>query len=381
MPSAEKWITLDSSSFSASGRIAIPFDRLPVRSGEGLAYLAEIAIDVNVSDLDTGASAVTVRQLHDLISSLRVRSADGIHGPDGLSGFEVAGLMARLGQKLRKLSANGDTGVAGSTSNATRRLRVSFNYEKFGASPEDFCRSVASFRSGGSAIEIGFSALPTDVTALTATVTTQARVVFRRENIAAAPLLCSKYALAGLTNAPIPGSGGALLDCALANAGSFVASDVTAVQLRADGEEILANVDPETIAGEYDFLAKNTPEQEHGNDTPGNATATYGVPAFLPLVVGKGRSVGEAPRAANFSLTLSGNEAAANLTAIVALALPRTPSETLRQFEANAGPGAVAAATDPANVRTKTRSKMALSSGQLAAYIPSKLLGVSVTGD
>lgn len=371
--------------YAAGGQQTIEISKFPTRGPMGFAYLTDLEIFVDVTDVDTGAGGVTTEEeFNDLISGVTVEALGGYVGPRALSGSDLQAVYAACtGRGLGFVEDEGDVQLAASQSNAIRQLYYDFPYWAFGAEDGDFSPLISALAEGGGRVTINMSALPTNATGVVATIYVYATYDEVRE-VRAVPLLVVERKGVDNTTGGTLGRGRLLL-ALLKNAADWADGDIDALNLRADGVAVLSSDEPSLRTSKYGFIGNGgatTPGDaklyNHGIDPIDTAT-TEGDPRFIVVYpeYKPGMKVSKCHEANNWTYDITGAETAANMTWITAFSPRLAIGKALDQIQSVGIPRAALEAEGAASpekvFRVKTASKVDGARGDLWGHLPVKV--------
>lgn len=173
-------IVLGSVSYSATGVDQVYFRGLPTKGVSGrTARVTKLEFENNLSVTTGGGAVVSSQALHDLVT---YNADDGASpwGPVQQKGSRLSALYYRqTGEAIPFAeSANGDSDVQPNAVAASRIFREFYDFEKMAPkeTPFSYCPPCSALKGGS--VQFTFSALPTNASAITGTITVYAHIAW-----------------------------------------------------------------------------------------------------------------------------------------------------------------------------------------------------------
>lgn len=354
---------------------AIELLRIPEKYEGEEVYVAGIYADLNITDIDNAGGSVTNPELHAIVDQFTVYDGKKAWGPEQLDGLALAHLYYKwTGQAIPfQTDSNGDSDV-GAGSNGTRRWVFAYRYDRLGAKPSDFAPHSTSIRKGH--ILVRASALPTNATALTATITYTAHLFTSKEKRAVPRVVSQRNQFNSLDM--VQPFAGKLADLSLQNAGDWVRADATKVELFTDeGAPIEASIQDLNLTGSDNPTITSARQQRHFSETIGGTDPRFF--SLIPFNPAGGRRVpvSEMLESSSYRIKITGTETATNVYALATLIERMDPLTIVdRLAKCGCDRGAIASKAQSglsAIGYYKTASKMPLREESLFGYLPFKL--------
>lgn len=354
---------------------AVELLRIPSEFEGEEVYVAGIYADVNITDIDNAGGTVANADLHNIVDQFTVYDGKKAWGPEQLTGMMLAHLFYKwTGQAIPyQTDANGDADVSAG-SNGTRRWIFAYRYDRIGLKPSDFAPHANAIRKGH--ILVKASALPTNATALTATITYTAHLFTTKEKRAVPRIVTTQNQFNSLDM--VQPFAGKLADLSLMNAGDWVRADLTKLEVFLDhGKPVEASIVDLNLTGGENPTVTSARLQRHFSETIGGTDPRFiSIAPFAPQG-GRRVPVSEMLESSSYRIKITGTETATNIYALVTL-IERMDPTTVVDRLAGCGCNKAEIAEKAAGGLSKlgyykTASKMPLRDQKLFGYLPFKL--------
>lgn len=350
----------------------IDLSAIPAKEAGGNGFVKLLILDVLCSSITTTAGGTTNPiDLHNIIQQVKVDDGKTPWGPVVLPGQTLSehDFLSRGEPWPFSNDINGDNSIAPSTSGATRRFQLVYDYSEFGDTGEEFMPPSAALRTG----KLTFSMqLPPFVTAGNLTLTLTAYVVTMPQAKISAKSRIQTFPTVLASKQFNLGMSGMLLSWFFEASANIVAGDLTNVTLTADGEPVMNQADVLSLRGvAYHWNPEVTTTQmlRHFCD-PVGGTTPRATPVF-PNMPGRKMQLSKCPTATTFSALIVGALTLANYTSIATIAEELTDAEVGKQWVAQgAKPGTM---PNAGNVRHHSANGNPVVNARIKGYVPHEL--------
>lgn len=367
---------------SAGGNFRVEASKLPKVTDEGVSYLRGWTLfnDLTIT-VGAGGQAVTPIQFHDLVANFEMRAGGEAYGPANLSGAELAFLNHILqGRSMGgNVSAESDENAADNAGAIERQVLEQFRYDKIGAEVGDFSPPVGYLAELGGALEVQFSAQPTNTTVFAGTTSVYAETEEVPELRAVPAIRATMHGVNALTGGSLPG--GRLHALALKRTSDMTDSLVTLWQLFGDGRLISDMGDPswinQLLGGDRNANAAAANSQESGLDTLGGTRPRW-MQLYPHFNYDDDRRITKRAAANQFTYNLLATLTATEYEFLSLVSTRLTPNAVIDQ----AAPCGVCSRGElvdminrnPAGAtKPKTSSKVPTIAGRFAGWVPIKI--------